>query len=66
MGDGRRRPLACRLASRDELKAYAGTLRELGKGAIEVALTRRAGRVSEIKVKETDVVKEGQVLVVLE
>jgi len=41
------RPLACRLASRDELKAYAGALRELGKGAIEVALTRRAGRVSE-------------------
>src|ERR1700719_3076822 len=41
------RPLACRLASRDELKAYAGALRELGKGVIEVALTRRAGRVSE-------------------
>ena len=41
------RPLACRLASRDELKAYAGALRDLGKGAIEVALTRRAGRVSE-------------------
>ena len=26
----------------------------------------RAGRVSEIRVKETDIVKEGQVLVVLE
>ena len=29
------------------MKAYAGALRELGKGVIEVALTRRAGRVSE-------------------
>ena len=41
------RPLACRLASRDELKAYANVLRDLGRGAIEVALTRRAGAVSE-------------------
>jgi N-acyl-D-amino-acid deacylase len=41
------RPLACRLASREELAAYARTLRELGKGAIEVALTRRPGTVSE-------------------
>ena len=41
------RPLACRLASRDELKAYANVLRDAGRGAIEVALTRRAGRVSE-------------------
>jgi N-acyl-D-amino-acid deacylase len=41
------RPLACRMASRDELKAYSNVLRELGRGAIEIALTRRAGRVSE-------------------
>ncbi len=41
------RPLGCRLASRDELKAYANVLRDLGRGAIEVALTRRAGDVSE-------------------
>ena len=41
------RPLACRMASRDELRAYSNVLRELGRGAIEVALTRRAGRVSE-------------------
>jgi N-acyl-D-amino-acid deacylase len=40
-------PLACRLASRDELKAYGNVLRDLGKGAIEVALTKRVGRVSE-------------------
>ena len=38
-------PLACRLASRDELKAYANVLKELGKGSIEIALTRRAGQV---------------------
>ena len=32
------RPLACRLASRDELRAYANVLRNLGQGAIEVNL----------------------------
>jgi N-acyl-D-aspartate/D-glutamate deacylase len=35
------RPLACRNASRDEYKAYANVLRERGKGAIEIALTRK-------------------------
>jgi N-acyl-D-amino-acid deacylase len=35
------RPLACRNASRDELRAYANALRERGKGAIEIALTRK-------------------------
>ena len=34
------RPLACRMASDNELKAYCNALRELGKGAIEIALTR--------------------------
>jgi N-acyl-D-aspartate/D-glutamate deacylase len=41
------RPLACRLASHDELKAYANVLRDLGRGAIEIALTRSPGRVTE-------------------
>ena len=41
----RGQPLACRLASRDELKACSNVLKELGKGAIEIALTRRAGQV---------------------
>lgn len=41
------RPLACRLASREELKAYANALRRVGRGSIEVALTRRGGVVSE-------------------
>jgi len=35
------RPLACRNASRDELKAYANALKERAKGAIEIALTRK-------------------------
>ena len=35
------RPLACRNASRDELKAYCNVLKERGKGAIEIALTRQ-------------------------
>src|SRR6267142_873193 len=35
------RPLACRNASRDEYKAYANALKERGKGAIEIALTRK-------------------------
>ncbi|MBM4226605.1 MAG: amidohydrolase family protein [Gammaproteobacteria bacterium] len=33
------RPLACRLASDSELKAYSNVLRDLGRGAIEIALT---------------------------
>ena len=41
------RALACRLASRGELKACSNVLKELGRGAIEVALTRRIGAVSD-------------------
>jgi N-acyl-D-aspartate/D-glutamate deacylase len=37
------RPLACRNASRDELKAYASVLKARAKGAIEIALTRQIG-----------------------
>src|SRR6185436_12810201 len=40
MGYGAR-PLACRNASRDELKAYANAFNVRGKGAIEIALTRK-------------------------
>ncbi|HXJ09800.1 MAG TPA: amidohydrolase family protein, partial [Burkholderiales bacterium] len=35
------KPLACRNASREELKAYCNALRERGKGAIEFAMTRQ-------------------------
>ncbi|HKD67290.1 MAG TPA: amidohydrolase family protein [Candidatus Binataceae bacterium] len=41
------RPLACRQASREELKAYANVLRDLGKGAIEISLTQVIGVLSE-------------------
>src|SRR5271170_2077211 len=34
------RPLACRNASRDEYKAYANALRELGRGTIESVMTK--------------------------
>ncbi|MDP6952613.1 MAG: amidohydrolase family protein, partial [Alphaproteobacteria bacterium] len=37
------RPLACRNASHTELKAYANVLKVMGKGAIEIALTRQIG-----------------------
>ena len=37
------RPLACRNASRAELKAYCNALRGRGKGAIEVAMTKQLG-----------------------
>jgi len=40
-------PLACRLASKDELRAYANVLKQLGKGAIEVALTKKIAMVQE-------------------
>jgi len=37
------RPLACRNASRAELKAYCNALRERSKGSIEIAMTRQIG-----------------------
>ncbi len=40
-------PLACRLASRDELKSYANVLKHAGKGSIEVALTKKIATVDE-------------------
>ncbi|HSA90931.1 MAG TPA: amidohydrolase family protein [Burkholderiales bacterium] len=40
MGYGAR-PLACRNASREELKAYCNALRSRRKGAIEIAMTRQ-------------------------
>jgi len=41
------RPLACRMASREELKAYANALKELGRGAIEIIVTRNPYRMAE-------------------
>lgn len=41
------RPLACRNASRDEYKAYANVLKEMGRGAIEMVLTKSVSIVTE-------------------
>jgi N-acyl-D-amino-acid deacylase len=41
------RPLACRNASRDEYIAYARVLREMGRGAMEVALTKSVSVISD-------------------
>lgn len=41
------RPIACRNASWDELKAYCNALKELGKGSIELALTNSVAVVDE-------------------
>ncbi|HLW69324.1 MAG TPA: amidohydrolase family protein [Candidatus Binataceae bacterium] len=40
------RPLACRQADRAELKAYAGVLKELGKGTIELIANRRVDMIA--------------------
>ncbi|MFT4561870.1 MAG: N-acyl-D-amino-acid deacylase [Gammaproteobacteria bacterium] len=39
------RPLACRLASEEELRAYCNVLRDLGRGTIELALTNEVSKV---------------------
>jgi N-acyl-D-aspartate/D-glutamate deacylase len=41
------RPLACRLADRTELSAYAQVLRNLGKGVIEITLTQNFGHIQD-------------------
>jgi len=41
------RPLACRNSSMDEYRAYANALKELGRGAMEVSLTRSISILSE-------------------
>lgn len=41
------RPLACRLASLAELRAYANALRELGRGAIQIIVNRNPYRLTE-------------------
>jgi len=41
------RPIACRNASRDEFKAYANALKELGKGSMELALTKSVSELAD-------------------
>ena len=40
------RPLACRLASHEELRSYSHVLRDIGRGSIEIALTSQASKVN--------------------
>src|ERR1044071_9901042 len=48
------RPLACRNASREELRACCNALRERGKGAIEYAMTRQIGVMEDAELELLD------------
>ncbi|HZM33968.1 MAG TPA: amidohydrolase family protein [Burkholderiales bacterium] len=52
------RPLACRNASREELRAYCNALRERGKGAIEFAMTRQLGVMDDPELELLDFMLE--------
>jgi len=52
------RPLACRNASREEWKAYANVLKDKGKGAIEIALTRQVGVLEDDQLEMLDFLLE--------
>ena len=48
------RPLACRLADENELRAYCNVLRDIGRGTIEVALTNEVSKVDASERKLLD------------
>ena len=52
------RPLACRNASREELKAYCNALRERGKGSIEIAMTKQIGVMDDPELELLDFMLE--------
>src|SRR6185437_2277771 len=52
------RPLACRNASRDELRTYCNVLRERRKGAIEFAMTRQIGVMEDPELELLDFMLE--------
>jgi N-acyl-D-aspartate/D-glutamate deacylase len=52
------RPLACRNASRDEIKAYCNALRSRGKGAIECAMTRQISVLEQAELDLLDLMLE--------
>src|SRR3954462_11261513 len=52
------RPLACRNASREEMKAYCNALRSRGKGAIEIAMTRQIGVMEDPELELLDFMLE--------
>jgi N-acyl-D-aspartate/D-glutamate deacylase len=52
------RPLACRNASKEELKAYCNALKERGKGAIEIAMTKQIGVMDDPELELLDFMLE--------
>jgi N-acyl-D-amino-acid deacylase len=48
------RPLACRNASREEMKAYCNALRERSKGSIEIAMTKQIGVMDDAELELLD------------
>ena len=48
------RPLACRNASKEEMRAYCNALRSRGKGAIEIAMTKQIGVMDEPELELLD------------
>ena len=52
------RPLACRNASREELKAYCNVLRDRKKGAIEIAMTKQIGVMDDPELELLDFMLE--------
>ena len=52
------RPLACRNASREEMKAYCNVLRERRKGAIEIAMTKQIGVMDDPELELLDFMLE--------
>src|SRR5205814_7532075 len=55
------RPLACRNASREELKAYCNALRERGKGSIEFAMTRQIAVLEQPELELLDFMLEEKI-----
>jgi len=51
-------PLACRLASHDELRSYANVLRDARHGVVEIALTRQPSGLSEDEYKLLDLLSQ--------
>jgi N-acyl-D-amino-acid deacylase len=52
------RPLACRNASREEIKAYCNALRERRKGSIEIAMTRQIAVLEKTELELLDFMLE--------
>ena len=52
------RPLACRNASREELRAYCNVLRDRRKGAIEIAMTKQIGVMDDPELELLDFMLE--------